>query len=101
MVSQDKRSKVVTVNAPCVTDLVPVKENIVRITQSTGRWTITPVGRGQIQVEYVLIVDPGGSIPAWVVNMFAARGPMESFKKLKKQLEKPVYQHVHYDFIAE
>ena len=101
IVSQDKKSKVVTVDAPCVPDLVPEKKDIVRIRQSSGRWTIIPVNKTQVKIEYVLVVDPGGSIPAWIVNMFAAKGPMESFKKLKLQLEKPVYKNAHFDFIKE
>ena len=101
IVSQDKNSKVVTVDAPCVPDLVPEKKDIVRIRQSSGRWTIIPVNKTQVKIEYVLVVDPGGSIPAWIVNMFAAKGPMESFKKLKLQLQKPAYKDAHFDFITE
>ncbi len=101
MVSQDKKSKVVTVDAPCLPDWVPEKKDIVRIRQSLGRWTIVPVNKTQVKIEYVLVVDPGGSIPAWIVNMFAAKGPMESFKKLKLQLQKPAYKDVHFDFISE
>jgi hypothetical protein len=101
IVRQDKKSKVVTVDAPCVPDLVPEKKDIVRIRQASGRWTITPVNKTQVKIEYVLVVDPGGSIPAWIVNMFAAKGPMESFKKLRLQLQKPAYKNVHFDFITD
>jgi len=27
-------------------------------------------------------VDPSGSIPAWIVNAFAVKGPFETFSKL-------------------
>ena len=100
-VSQNKQNKIITVDAPCLPDMVPVKENIVRITHSVGRWTITPVNQYRVNVEYILKLDPGGNVPAWLINMFATHGPMESFKQLKQQLRKPAYRNVHLDFITD
>jgi len=33
-------------------------------------------------------IDPGGSLPVWLVNMAMAEGPYLTFVNLKKQLEK-------------
>ena len=70
-----------------VKDMVPVKKNIVRVPYAKVTWDVTPCKNG-LQVIYEAEVDPGGSIPAWVVNMFITKGPYETFKKLKKNLEK-------------
>jgi hypothetical protein len=83
---------VVTVDGPAVAGFVPVKEDIVRIATSKGEWVITPIAKGKIKVLYTLLVDPGGNIPAWLINMLAAQGPMDSFQGLKQQLKKPEYQ---------
>jgi hypothetical protein len=88
----DRRSNVVTVNGPVVPDYVPEKKGIVRIHHSKGKWTITPIEKKMSRVEYTLQVDPGGNLPAWLVNMFAAEGPIQSFKKLKDMVNKPKYQ---------
>ena len=100
-VVQDARTKVVTVYGPTVPDYVPVKKDVVRILQSEGRWVITPLGANRIKVEYTLRVDPGGNIPAWLINMFAAKGPTESFRKLKTHIQKPGYQNIHLPFITD
>ncbi|RVU00412.1 lipid-binding protein [Mucilaginibacter limnophilus] len=92
-VSHDLKTHVITVDGPAVPGFVPEKKSIVRIANSKGRWTITPTGKNHIRVEYVLQVDPGGNLPAWLVNMFAAEGPIQSFKNLKLQVEKPQYQN--------
>ncbi len=42
-VSQDKASKVVTVNAPAIPGWVAGKKGIVRVNHSVGLWTITPL----------------------------------------------------------
>ncbi|SEN05778.1 START domain-containing protein [bacterium A37T11] len=99
--SQDKETKVVTIDGPAVSGWVDPREGIVRISQSKGRWVIKPISKQKIQVEYTLQVDPGGVIPAWMVNMFAAQGPIESFKKMKEQLKLPKYQNAQLPFIAD
>ena len=99
-VSQDHNTKVVTVDGPVVNDLVPVKDNIVRINHSNGKWVITPLGNGQVKIEYSLHVDPGGDLPAWLINMFATEGPMQIFKNLKTELQKPAYKNANLPFIT-
>jgi hypothetical protein len=96
---QDPRTKVVTIDGPVVPDYVPQKEGIVRVTHSSGKWIITPAENNTVNIEYTLEADPGGSIPAWLVNLFVTKGPMESFKKLKDQINKPQYTKAQYAFI--
>jgi len=100
-VVQDTHTRVVTVYGPTFPDYLPVKKDIVRVQKSEGKWVISPMGKGRIKVEYTLRADPGGDIPAWLVNMFATKGPYESFKKLKEQLKKPEYAHAHLGFITD
>jgi len=98
-VSQDKITKVVTVDGPVVAGMVKNKDGIVRVTSSKGLWVITPVNEGKIKLVYTLHVDPGGAIPAWAVNLFAAQGPMETFKNMKEQLKLSKYRNASLPFI--
>jgi hypothetical protein len=98
---QDPRSRVVTIYGPVFPDYLPVKKDIVRVRRSEGKWIISPLGKGKIKVEYTLRVDPGGDLPAWLVNMFVTKGPFESFKKLKEQLQRPVYVNAKLPFITD
>jgi hypothetical protein len=100
-VTQDPATKVVTVDAPCIPDMVPVKDGIVRIEHSVGKWIITPVDSNHVKIEYTLHLDAGGSVPAWLLNMFITQGPTESFKKLKVQLQKSNYKNVKLAYIAD
>ena len=101
MVSQNPSTKIITVDAPCVTGYVPEKANIVRIQKSLGKWIITPISKSQVKIEYTLAVDPAGSIPAWLVNLVASQGPLETFKKLRTQLLKTEYQNVKLSYIID
>jgi len=93
-------NKVVIINSPCVPGYMPEKENVVRISHSVGQWTITPVSKNVVTAEYVLEVDPMGSIPAWLINLFATKGPLETFKKLKLHVQDDVYKRAHYAQIS-
>ena len=98
-VSQNPVTKVIVIDGPAVQGMVTEKKGIVRINNSIGKWTITPFGLDQIKEQYTLHVEPGGSIPAWMVNMFATQGPQEVFKSIRVQLEKPEYKNAILPFI--
>ncbi|TAK40437.1 MAG: hypothetical protein EPO28_10160 [Saprospiraceae bacterium] len=79
----------------------PEKENIVRIKKADLRWSFTPTGNGNIRVDYYLKSDPGGIIPAWLVNLAADQGPMQTMVKLKEELKKEEYRHKTLAFVQE
>lgn len=91
--NQNPHSKVVTIDGPAVQGYVPVKKGLVRIDNSIGKWIITPIGPNKVRVEYSIHVDPGGSLPSWLVNMFADEAPVQIFKNLKSELQKPTYRN--------
>ncbi|MCF0069424.1 START domain-containing protein [Dyadobacter sp. CY261] len=99
MAKHDPASGVVTIDGPVVSGMVPVKKNVVRVSDSKGRWVLTPVG-AKTRIEYTLHTDPGGYVPAWAVNAFAAEGPMQTFKSMKQQLGLPKYRNASLTFIA-
>jgi len=99
MVSQNPITRVLNIDAPAVPGIVPKRDGIVRINNSAAQWTVTPVA-GQINIVYILHVDPGGGLPAWLVNMSATAAPFKMFKGLRKQLDNPEYKNVQLSFIA-
>jgi hypothetical protein len=90
---QNPDTKVVVIEGPAVPGYMPEKKGFVRINNSIGRWIITPVGPNRVRVDYSLHVDPAGSLPSWLVNMFATDAPMQIFRNLKTELQKPVYKN--------
>jgi hypothetical protein len=97
--SQDPKTKIVTIDGPAVPGFVPEKKGIVRINNSVGKWIITPLDEEHVRVDYTIHVDPGGSLPSWLVNMFATEAPMQIFENLKKELKKPDYKNIALAFI--
>lgn len=74
------------IQAKSVPDYLPRRANLVRVPYSLALWKITPVA-DKLKIDYTFSVDPGGSIPAWLVNTTAAIGPYNSFIKLREVLK--------------
>jgi DNA polymerase III sliding clamp (beta) subunit (PCNA family) len=62
------------------------KSDLVRIPFSHAEWFVKKAGN-VLKISYTLNVNPGGSLPAWLVNMALAEGPFHTFTNLKKELE--------------
>lgn len=99
--TQDEKTKIARIVAENHPGYIPEKKNVIRIPKSAGSWILTPLGDGRTKVEYVIHVDPGGSVPAWMVNMLADVGPHSSFTKLKKEVKKEKYDRVKLDGISD
>lgn len=99
-VKQDPRTKIVTLDGPNIPNYIPEKEGIVRVVAGSGKWILTPIGN-KVRIDYYLLADPGGSIPAWLVNLFATKGPMESFRALKEQVKKTSASKSRLSFIVD
>jgi len=65
---------------------LPLSDEFIRVPYSRAEWNVTTAG-STLLVTYTMEIDPGGSIPAWLVNMAMAEGPHQTFTNLKKLLE--------------
>lgn len=82
--SLDRFLKITSISVP---DYIAEKSGKVRVTKSTVIWNVTMPTTKTINIIYIFEAEPGGSLPAWVVNMFADKGPYETFKKLGEVLK--------------
>ena len=98
---QDPETKVVRSESFNEPTYIPAKEGIVRIPKLHLWWEFTPRGNGIIDVEYFLSSDPGGMIPAWMINLAIDQGPIQTIKSFRKILKEPKYRDAQLDFISE
>ncbi len=65
---------------------IPEEDGAIRIQKFDAHWEITPLEDDKIKIDYRSKTDPGGMLPAWVVNLGITKGPLESMKRLRKSL---------------
>ncbi|MEM1121376.1 MAG: hypothetical protein AAGJ18_13070 [Bacteroidota bacterium] len=99
--NQDPITKVVRSESFNEPDYIPVKKGLVRIPSLHLWWEFTPKESGVVEVEYFLSSDPGGLIPAWMINLALDQGPTQTIKAFREILKKPKYRDAQLDFISE
>jgi len=98
---QDPQTLVIKTQTRCVPALVEEKEGIVRVQNGKTAWTLTPVPGGFVDVDYFVSLDPGGSVPAWMVNSTIATGPLHALQQVKILLEGGKYKNEKFWFVKE
>ena len=97
---QDSITKKLTVDGENLPHYLKEQEHVVRIMHTESNWTVTPRDK-YLDIVFTLHVHPGGSIPAWLTNLFATRGPLETFRNLRSQVNKPEYNGMKFLFLED
>ena len=75
--------QVLNVNVKCLPQYLPKNTDYIRVPYSLAKWKVTLMADNKLNVDYTFSVDPGGSIPSWILNATMAIGPYNTFVKLK------------------
>lgn len=67
--------------------VMAAKDGIIRVPSSRGEWKVSESSDGKLKVRFEMQIDPGGDVPAWLVNLTSALAPYQTFLNLKKMLE--------------
>jgi hypothetical protein len=87
VITRDSLNRFLKITGISIPGYIPEKRGKVRVPRSSANWYVTMPTSNSISIVYTFEADPGGSIPSWMVNMFADKGPYESFKKLSEILK--------------
>ena len=67
-------------------------KNMVRIERNSGSWVLTPLPDGKrTHVVYQSHTDPGGAVPAWIVNRVTAQTIPKIFQSVRRAAVLPRY----------
>lgn len=86
--NRDPENRTLKIEAEGVPEYLPANTGKVRVPRSANSWLVTAAAPNKLHIVYVFEADPGGSLPACLVNALVDKGPFESFKKLADQLKK-------------
>lgn len=71
-----------------VDGFVPEKEGVIRMKDAFTRFHLKKEGPDRVWVEYLVNVDPGGSLPKWLVRWTQKSVPAKTLQNLQRQLDK-------------
>jgi hypothetical protein len=79
-------NKAIVFETKAVGHLYPIKSEYVRIPVLKATWTIQATSAKSIIGEYQVVIDPGGEVPAWLINLFIDKAPFETVLNMRKLL---------------
>lgn len=85
---KDTLNKTLFIQAKSIPGILSEKPNLVRVPFSLASWEVRVMPDKLLRIQYTLSTDPGGTLPAWLVNFAASVGPYNSFEKLKELIRK-------------
>ena len=86
-VTLTKKANEQTITILPANNIVKEKEGILRLKNFRGFWHLKKISENQTLVIQQIYGHPGGSMPAFMVNMVVTKGPFESFRELRKRVE--------------
>ena len=88
---KDTVNKTLRIQAISIPGILPVNQGLVRVPFSLALWNVNVLPNKLLKVQYIFRTDPGGALPAWLVNFAASVGPYNSFHKLKEIIQKETH----------
>jgi hypothetical protein len=86
--SRDSVDHSLHIQAKSIPGMLPANPTLVRVPFSVASWDVKILPNKLLSIQYTLSTDPGGALPAWLVNFAASVGPYNSFQKLKALIGK-------------
>lgn len=98
---QDNKDHSVTIRIIGVPEYIPPQKGLVRVKMIDGYWRFTPVEQSMVQVIYQVHNDPGGDLPAWLVNSIVVSQPYNTLANMQKLVLLPKYRDAEFEFVKE
>lgn len=81
-------------------DNVPLLADYQRVREAKGYWQFTARPDGKIDIEHLTYSDPGGSLPAFLVNTKSLEIPLKTYKAMLLELRKEPYKSAFVPYLV-
>jgi len=98
--SWDAVNRTLTVKISMLEDNRELSDKFVRM-DGYGYWKVKEISANEIQIDFQMQVDPGGSIKAWMANMFVTDSPFYTMKGIRDAMGLKQYQGKSYQFLGK
>ena len=96
----DKNSRSLTVEIELLEDERELSKNFVRM-GGYGFWRVKEISANELKIDFQMQVDPGGSIKAWLANMFVTDSPFETMTGIREAMSQKKYQGNSFEFLIK
>ena len=90
---QNKKNGKITIRIEGKKDFIAEKPGLVRVEILLGYYQFTPVGNGEVEIIYQIFTDPGGKLPALVINSQSGDMPFHTLQNMREIVREEKYQN--------
>jgi hypothetical protein len=98
---QNPNTKEVLMEVAAAPDKIPPNHCCLRVTQMNNTMRLTPLGNGQIEVEYIVKQNDGGFLPHFLLNWMRPKVMFYGLPKLQGYLDKEKFRDAKFAFLKE
>ena len=85
--STHEKNSIISYSIQALPKFLPVKKGKIRVLMINGLWRFTSLPDGKTEIYFQQHVNPGGSIPTFLVNAMAVDTPFNSLKSLRRLIK--------------
>lgn len=78
---------------------IATNSDYVRINYMHSEWLFSPKANGIVQIQFKIMINIGGSLPIWVMNLAVDKGPYNTLLKMRENLKIGKYQNANLSYI--
>lgn len=79
--------------------IIPVNDKYVRIPEMVGHFNATPLGGKKVRIDFEVLLDPGGYIPAFLANFILKDIPYQSLQRFRRVINTERFQGYYVDYL--
>lgn len=72
----------------CVNEGKPVRDGIIRVTDCVSAFTLRKIDANHTEIDYIVHIDPGGSLPKWLIAWASRKVPFDTLINLEAYVKK-------------
>lgn len=91
---RDQETGAVHIRLTGVPDYIPETEDYIRVKKINGFWRFTPLEGNRVEIVHQVHTEPGGALPAWLVNSVVVNQPFRTLENMRAVIRRPEYQGV-------
>lgn len=99
--TQDPITRIVELDNRSIEGVLPENPKRIRLPSAVSGWRFEPLGEGKVLASSEGHLEPGASLPAWLLNSLLVDAPFNTMEAVAAAVRLPRYRNAQLDFIVE
>jgi len=99
--TQDPMTRIVELDNRNIDGVLPENPKRIRLPSAVSGWRFEPLGQGRVLASSEGHLEPGASLPAWLLNSLLVDAPFNTMEAVAAAVRLPRYRDAQLDFIVE